>query len=906
MNIRGRVFSVVLLVTISGLAAPAFAAPPQPVVIDSGWQLQDVAKATEPGAQVASPGFSTAGWYTAAVPGTVLTTLVNNQVYPEPLYGENNRPEVIPESLVHTSYWYRTTVEVPKSYKHHDVWLNFDGINYSAAVWVNGTQVGTIRGAFIRGNFDITALVQPGKTAVVAVEVSPQPHPGVSHEHTLRDGIGPNGGESAIDGPTFLCTMGWDWIPAIRDRDTGIWQKVSLSASGPVLVKDPLVTTDLPLPKTDSSDVAVQATLENVTDQPQKGVLEGTIENIHFEQPVELAPHSKQQVSFDPKSTPALHILNPRLWWPNGYGAQNLYHLHLDFKVGHDVSDTQDLDFGVRKISYSVPGADTLTISVNGVQVFIRGGDWGLDEALKRIPRDRLETEIRLHQLANLNMIRNWVGQSTGEDFYELCDKYGIMVWDEFFQPNPGDGPNPTDLDTYIANVRDKILRFRNHPSIVLWCARNEGYPPPEIDAALRKVLAELEPTRRYQPSSTDGAGVRSHGPYSWRAPREFYKVTDDYFKTETGSVSVPTLESIHGMMPQKDWETINDDWAEHDFAKGNSGSQDYPAEIAARYGPFRNLADFVRKAQMANYEAFRAMYEGRNALLFHPTTAILTWMSNPAQPSFVWQLYHYDLEPMSSYFAVMHAAELVHIQFNQSNDHVQVINNFAQPAADLTAHVELYNLDGTRASQHDTKLTAAPDVATDLGPIDFPANLSPVHFIKLELRDKDNKLVSSNFYWRAQPDQPADKPTGELELRLPGQYDDLSALNQLGAVTLTAQVKRADANGKRTLTVTVHNPSTNIALMAHLQLRRKSGERVLPVFYSDNYISLVPNETRTITIEAAVSDFNGEDALVVFDGWNVTVAPASFSGVAVAPNLDAQPDHSPASGLLYQTAGLR
>ena len=910
MNIRCRVLLVPLLVTIPNLAA-VHAAAPQPLTIDSGWQLQDVAKVPEPGTQVAAAAYSTTGWYTATVPGTVLTTLINNHVYPNPLYGENNRPEIISESLVHSSYWYRTTVDVPKSYKRQTIWLNFDGINYSSVVWVNGTQVGTTRGAFIRGNFDITALVQPGKTAVIAVEVSPQPHPGDPHEHTLRNGVGLNGGESAIDGPTFLCTIGWDWIPAIRDRDTGIWQKVFLSASGPVLVKDPLVTTDLPLPKTDSSDVAVQAMVENITDQPQKGVLEGTIENIKFEQPVELVPHDRKQITFDSKTTPALHILKPRLWWPNGYGPQNLYHLHLDFKVDHTISDTQDLDFGVRKISYSVPGTDTLTISVNGVQVFIRGGDWGLDEALKRIPRDRLETEIRMHQLANLNMIRNWVGQSTGEDLYELCDKYGIMVWDEFFQPNPGDGPNPTDLDTYLANVRDKILRYRNHPSIVLWCARNEGYPPPEIDAALRKLLTELEPTRRYQPSSTDGAGVRSHGPYSWRVPREFYTVTDDFFKTETGTVSVPTLESIHGMMPKKDWESINDDWAEHDFARGNSGAQDYPAEIAARYGVFRNLADFVRKAQLANYEAFRAMYEGRNALLFHPTTAILTWMSNPAQPSFVWQIYHYDLEPMSSYFAVMHAAELVHIQFNQSNDHLQVINNLPTPAADLTAHVELYNLDGTRSSQHDTKLTAPPDVATDVGLIDFPANLSAVHFIKLELRDKDNRLISGNFYWRAQPGQPAAKTTGQLELRLPGQQDDLSALNQLPEVALTAKVRTADANGKRTLTVTVLNPTANIALMVHLQLRRKSGERVLPVFYSDNYVSLVPNETRTITIEAAVSDFNSpdgktEDALIDFDGWNVTVVPASFKGVSIAPNVDAQPDQSPATGLPYQTAGLR
>ncbi len=863
---------------------------PAPVAIASGWQLQDVAKVPQPGAEVSSAGFRPSGWYAATVPGTVLTTLVNNHVYPEPLYGENNRPETIPESLAHTSYWYRAIVDVPKSYTHHRVWLNFDGINYSAVVWVNGVQVGAMRGAFLRGIFDITAHVKPGKQAVIAVLVSPQPHPGIPHEHTLRAGIGPNGGITAIDGPTFLCTIGWDWLPAIRDRDTGIWQKVFLSASGPVLVKDPLVTTDLPLPKTDSSDVTVSARVENVSDKPLIGVVEGTIENIAFEQRVILAPRGKQQIKFDPKNTPALHIQNPRLWWPNGYGAQNLYHLHLDFKVDREISDAQDLDFGIRKITYQLPGSDTLAISVNGVPVFIRGGDWGLDEALKRIPRERLEAEIRLHQLANLNMIRNWVGQSTSEDFYELCDKYGIMVWDEFFQPNPGDGPNPDDLNTYIANVRDKILRFRNHPSIVLWCARNEGYPPPEIDTALRKLLAELEPTRRYQPSSTDGAGVRSHGPYAWRTPREFYTITDDYFKTETGSVSVPTLESIHGMMPKKDWEVIDDDWAEHDFARGNSKSQDYRTELAGRYGEMRNLADFVRKAQMANYEAFRAMYEGRNAKLFHPATAVITWMSNPAQPSFVWQIYHYDLEPMASYFGVMHASELVHIQFNQDDEHVQVINNLPYPVTDATAHIAVFDLNGKRVYEHESNVTAAPDAATDLGAVDFPENLSAVHFIKLDLRDAAGKLLSSNFYWRAVPWNP----------------DDYTSLNKMPMVTLTADVQSKDAEGKRILTVTVHNPSAGIALMAHLQLRRKSGERVLPVFYSDNYLSLIPNESKTITIEAATKDFGGEDALVVFDGWNVTVKPASFSGAEVAPNLEAQPAHSPATGLLFETSGLR
>jgi hypothetical protein len=888
---------VSILPFLSPLPASA-AAIPQPVALPGNWMLQDIVKVPQPGAEVSAAAFDTRGWYVATVPGTVLTSLVNDCVYPEPLYGENDRPEIIPESLVHTSYWYRTVIRVPATYRNHHVWLNFDGINYSAEVWVNGAKAGTIRGAFIRGIFDITAQVKPGQPAVVAVLVAPQPHPGVPHEHTLRDGVGQNGGITSIDGPTFLSTIGWDWLNAVRDRDTGIWQKVFLSATGPVLLKDPLVTTDLPLPHTDSSDVGIQATVENVSDRPQSGVVVGTIENIAFERQVELAPHSTQTVVFDAKNTPALHIEHPRLWWPNGYGAQEMYRLHLAFTIGRTTSDTDDVDFGIRKITYSVPGTDTLTISVNGIPIFIRGGDWGLDEAMKRIPRERLDAEIHLHQLAHLNLIRNWVGQSTGEDFYELCDKYGILVWDEFFQPNPNDGPDPADLDTYVANVRDKVLRFRNHPSIVLWCARNEGDPPPEIDAALRKILAELEPTRRYQPSSTDGAGVRSHGPYSWRTPREFYTVTDDYFKTETGSMSVPTLESIHGMMPQKDWETINDDWAVHDMAKGNQHGDAYPGIIAARYGKIANLADFVRKAQLANYEAFRAMYEGRNAQLFHPTTAVITWMSNPAQPSFVWQIYHYDLEPMSSYFAVMHASEMVHIQLNEANGQVQVINNTPEPLTGLVAHVSVYNLDSTLAWEHDWPVTAAADAATNLGTIDFPANLSRVHFISLSLYGphKPGPLpYSKNFYWRAQPGDP------------PGKSDDLTDLDKMPPVTLHAQsLAQKDEAGMRTVTVSLENPTPQIALMAHLQLRRKSGQRVLPVFYSDNYITLLPHASAAIEMRAAVSDFHGEDVLVTVDGWNVSVAPAAFGNVSVSSNLDAQPDHSPGTGLPFATEGLR
>jgi hypothetical protein len=733
--------------------------------------------------------------------------------------------------------------------------------------------------------------VKAGRSAVVAVLVSPQPHLGSPHEHTLRAGVGLNGGASALDGPTFLSTIGWDWLPTIRDRDTGIWQKVTLSASGPALVTEPLVTADMDLPKTDEAYLGVQATVENASDKTVRGVLKGSIENISFARRVEIGPHSKQLVKFDYNSDAGLHFMQPRLWWPNGYGKQNLYKLHLSFEIGKQVSDAQDVNFGVRKITYSVPDSENLTISVNGVKIFIRGGDWGLDEAMKRVPRERLEAEMRLHQLANLNLVRNWVGQSTSEDFYDLCDKYGLLVWDEFFQPGPTDGPDPLDDATYIANVRDKVLRFRNHPSIAVWCARNEGNPPKEIDVAIRKIMDELEPTRMYQPSSTDGHGVRSNGPYRWRTPREFYLIKDDFFKTETGSVSVPTLESVHGMMPQKDWESINDDWAEHDFAKGNSGADLYPAVIAARYGKILNLADFVRKGQMMNYEAYRAMYEGRNTVMFHPTTGVITWMSNPAQPSFVWQIYHYDLEPNASFFAVMHASETVHIQMNEATGMLQVINNEPNELGGLAARVVIYNLDGTVVYEHQSLLNAAADSVTNVGAVVFPASQDAVQFLKLDLRAGNGKVLSNNFYWHARNTAP----------------DDLTAMEKMPMVTLTATAAMSEANGERLVQVTLHNPARSIALMAHLQLRRKNtGERVLPVFYSDNYISLAPGESRTVSISADLKYFNGEAALVTVDGWNVTVAGGNYGSVAVAPNVDAQPEHWPVTGLPYQTVGLR
>ncbi len=878
-------------------------------------------------------------WYRATVPGTVLTTLVNNQVYPEPLYGENNRPNLIPDSLCRTTYWYRTEFAVPAGFAGQHVWLNFEGINYLAEVWVNGTKAGNIRGAFMRGEFDITALVRPGEKAGVAVYLSPPPNAGDPWEKTVANGRGPNGGILSKDGPTFLASMGWDWIPGIRDRDMGIWQKVTVSATGPVLVVDPFVTTDLPLPSTASADVTIETRVKNVSDTPQTGVVTGTLGEISFQSgPVTVPAGGTQVVRLTPATTPALRISNPRLWWPNGFGEPSLYPLKLSFAINGTPSDTKALNVGIRKVSYFVddaknsPPSKNLTLSVNGVPIFAMGGNWGMDEAMKRVPRERLEAQIRLHRDAHYTILRNWVGQSTSEDLFDLCDQYGIMVWDEFFEPNPSNNGRPwqsadatddvRDIPLYLANVRDTLLRYRNHPSIVIWCGRNEGDPPPELDRGNAAIVQELDPTRYYQSSSTSGNGVISNGPYHWQLPKEYYtgesgnpgnKPLEEAFKTEIGSASIPTLEALQAMLPEKDWfdkNFPNDAWAEHDLVTGNGNPASFPFQtgLAQRFGPYRSLPEFSRKAQLADYETFRAMYEAHLSRLFAPCTALITWMSVPAQPCLVWQIIDYSLEPFGSYFAVQKACEPVHIMMTQDNFHVILVNHTPQPLAGLTARVRVLNLDGTVKLDQKifvpeymgsttlgpggkaftltpTKTVVPASFAADLGSIPFPTqlspgfpsglkDLSPVHFVKLELLDAAGKVISDNFYWHET------KP------------DDFTALDQIADVTLDSRIVRHDAAGKILLEVTLTNATKAIAVMAHVQLRnQRTNARVLPVYYSENYLSLLPGESRTITIEAAAKDLGADEPLVMLDGWNVTTKAQSFTtgGLSrIAPNTPA------------------
>ena len=860
-----------------------------------GWYKQDSAKCPTEGQQLSQNGYEPKGWYKATVPGTVLTTLVDNGVYPEPTYGENNRPEVIPESINQKDWWYRTKIKVPESFKDKTVWLNFEGINYNAEIWVNGRITGRMTGAFKRGSFDLAKSgdCKAGKDISIAVRISPQPTVGTPSEHTMGTTGGPCGGVARLDGPTFGCSVGWDWLSGVRDREAGIWRKVTLSATGDAKLLDPQVVTDLPdLPKLDRATVSVKVPVRNLVEKPFEGVLTVAFDDVKVQKKVSLGRYETATVAFTPAEFAALNVKNPRLWWSNGLGEPTLHEMKISLEADGQASDEKTLKFGIRRFDYFTPGKKEFALSVNGVRVFMKGGNWGLDEMLKRVSRERIDNQVRMHREENFNMIRDWGGMSQSEELADACDKYGILLWEDFWQFNSID---PLNTDLYLAHVRDSVLKFRNHPSIVLWCSRNEATPPKYLDDEMRHLLMEVDPTRHYQSNSGDFYGFNSGGPYDWAPPARFSRFMDDpswrkseTFKTEIGGVSIPTIESLMSMFPKEDWEGITDAWGEHNI--GAAGGRKYPRYMETRYGAPKNFADFVRKAQLMNYETHRAIYEGRIGRMFEPMEGALLWMSIPAQPSLIWQSFTYDLDTHATYFGIKKGCETRHAFFNESAEGgiVQAVNHTREPFAGK-AKFSVYNLDGSLAGSQEFDVSLAAAEKKKLGDVKWPDGLSKVHFMKVELFDKAGKQVSDNFYWhnRACNPEKADELRDDNKIV---RYDDLKDLDTLPLVTLEARARTAERDGRTLVAVELKNPSKSVAMMAHLQLRgKKSGARVLPTTYSDNYVSLIPGETKRILVSCRKDQLKGEDPFVTVDGWNVTVAKGDLVGPNAIASVDAK-----------------
>jgi beta-galactosidase/beta-glucuronidase len=878
----------------------------------NGWQLAAAPEVTGDGATLSRARWSPSGtWRAATVPGTVLQTLVDLGVYPDPYYGLNNLK--IPESLSRQDYWYRTSFSVPSEAAGKRLTLVFGGINYAAEIWANGVKLGNTRGAFVRGQFDYTPVAGEN---VIAVKVSPPPHPGIPHEQSVKAGVGENGGQLAIDGPTFVATEGWDWIPGIRDRNTGLWRPVELVAHGAVRILDPHVVTDLPLPRTDSADVYVTVPVENAG-APTRVTVKVAFEGVTVEKSV-TAPSGRSEVRFAPSEFRQLTVAKPKLWWPNGYGDAHLYDIAYSVSDASGVSDTKRDRFGIREVSYDLglfdhagairrvnvqttdgglagtklidvrhgaikqsptgwaesltaagevskavtPIAETLpephmTIRVNGVRIAARGGNWGMDDAMKRVSYDWLSPFFRLQKEAHMNVIRNWMGNNNEEEFYDLADENGMMVLNDFWQSTQNFQIEPDDAALFLTNARDTIARYRNHPSIVLWFGRNEGVPYPTLNEGLDDAVFALDGTRWFTGSS-NVVNLQGSGPYNYRPPEGYFTGLATGFSVETGTPSFSTKESIESYVPAADRWPLGDVLAYHDWHfAGNGDTKTFMQTLDTMFGAGTSFDDFERKAQMMNLETHKAMYEGFLGHLWTKNSGRLLWMSHPAWPSNAWQIYSWDYDTHAAYYGAKKAAEPIHVQLNLPGNELVVLNTTQADARGLRATVRVVGLDNQELFTRTDRLDALSNRATALAkvPLDRLFTQHPMVLVSLKLADARGKPVSENFYWRG-------KDTAAYR-----------ALNAIAPATLSARAAAPVLDGPdREVVVTLANVGQVPALNAKLTLVDAAGKRILPAYYSDNYVALLPGETKTITVRYPAT-VSGAPALTL-RGWNVAEAP--------------------------------
>ena len=806
-----------------------------------GWRVQRDSLVKAGGEALSKAGFDDASWILATVPGTVLVSYLNAGALPDPNFADNQL--MISDSFFQADFWYRNEFSLPPSFVGKDVWLNFDGINWKAEVFLNGENVGRIEGAFMRGRFDVTGKLHPGAKNVLAVRILKTATPGSVKEATAQS-TDKNGGAPGADNPSFHASIGWDWIPTIRGRETGIWNRVYLDATGPVTVENPFVSSVLPLPDTSRATVTVEATLNNHSAAPVSGTLRGRFGAEAFDVPVALEASQSKTVKH------TLQLNNPKLWWPAGYGEPNLYDVSLQFETGPSVvSAGKHFQSGVRQFTYSEDN-HTLRMWINGRRFIPKGGNWGFGESLLRYRGREYDAAVRYHAEMHFNMIRNWVGQIGDDEFYEACDRHGVVVWQDFWLANPWDGPDPDDEGMFLRNVKDFVLRIRSHPSVGLYVGRNEGYPPKTIDDGIRATLASFQPDLHYIPSSADDV-VSGHGPYQAQSAKYYFSQrATTKFHSEMGMPNMVTLASLKLMMPESAmWPPQGPLWGIHDFT--NAGAQAgaaFRARIEKSYGPADNVADWLWLAQFENYEGYRAMFEaqGKNRM------GLLIWMSHPCWPSFVWQTYDYYLDPTAGYFGAQKGSEPLHIQWNPVADEVEVVNYSAGASAGLTARVQVINMDGAVKWEKSATLDSAEDSMAAPIKMEYPAGLTPVHFIRMELR-QGQRLVSDNFYWRGT------------------QEENYRALRSLPKVALEASTTAEHRGGRWFLKTALANGSSTPALMVRLKaVRHKSGDRILPAVYSDGYVALMPGEKRTIDTEISEADARGETPRIVVEGFNV------------------------------------
>jgi exo-1,4-beta-D-glucosaminidase len=855
-----------------------------------GWTVQSSAVATQTGAQISTPGFSTSTWLPvsnddAGAPGTEIEALAQNGKCPgdtalqpvnqsssgsssvffsnnmQSCYGVMSSVGADSVAQFDVPWWWRTDF-TPSLQAGQVATLIINGVIGSANVWVNGQQVATsstVTGAYTKFSFNITGLVRPG-TNSLAIEVNPN---------------NPN---------TMFTVDDVDWNQIPPDNNTGIQFPVQLATDGALSDSNAHVVENNAADLS-SSALTVKSDITNNSSTSQTGLVTATITPpgngtpITVSQPVTVSAGQTQTVTFDPGSYPGLTITSPQVWWPYQLGAQPLYTLSTSVSQSNSVLNSTSETFGIRNVTSSLVGSSSAEPSgarafkINGVPIVIRGGGFSPNIFLHYSAAD-IAKQIALMKNMGVNTIR-LEGHIMPPDFFAQMDQAGILV-NAGYQCCDAWELQSSGLTTSadFAIMQNSALtigqNLRNHPSVFSF-QWSDLAPTTQQESVTLSALKQADFTdpvissAEYRSSTQLGASGEKEGPYDWVPPNYWYDTTHadtndstqtnaggswGYDSEESAGDTVPTLDSLNRFMSAADLSNL---WQN---PKANQYHLNYEPRcktgyafgtmchfdtaLSNRYGSWSSLSQYVEEAQAQDYENTRSQFE---AFIDHanntplPSTGTIYWQMNKGWPSLLWNLYNSDGDQAGSYFGTQEANRPLHALYALDNGTVTLDNLGGQPQSGLSVEAKVYSLAGAVLDdQTASNITlATQQVLNKVLTPKVPAG-SPVqaYFVELQLK-QNGTLLDRNVYWLStQPDavnwnKTLGQPQGVIST-----YANLTSLQMLPQASVTDTATTVSQPGPdgadRATTVTITSTSASAAaflLRADVRRGTASGQEL-------------------------------------------------------------------------------